>query len=88
MPERVMTPEMKRILTDALALSDDQRSVLADYLYASVVPIDPKVQEKVMEEVRERSRALDAGEAELIPAAEVFEELKNELRVLREPRKA
>jgi hypothetical protein len=78
MPKLTLSPEFKRILTEALTLSDEERLPLADYLSSSVVPFDPEVEAKVMAEVRERIRALKAGEMETNPAEEVFEELRKE----------
>jgi hypothetical protein len=86
MPETTLTPELKRILAEALALPDDQRSLLLDPLIASIDGFTPEVRVKWIEEVDSRIAAMDAGELETVPADEVFRELREELRRSRERR--
>ena len=71
---------LKRIENEALELPSSDRAQLATRLIASLegeTPDDPPEVERAWEEeIRRRLAELDAGTAELIPADEVFAELR------------
>ena len=71
---------LKRIENEALELPSSDRAQLATRLIASLegeTPDDPAEVERAWEEeIRRRLAELDAGTAELIPADEVFAELR------------
>ena len=72
---------LKRIESEALELSSTDRARLATRLIVSLedetVDDDPaEVEAAWDEEIRRRLAELDAGTAELIPADEVFAELR------------
>lgn len=71
---------LKRIESEALELPSSDRAQLATRLIASLegeTPDDPAEVERAWEEeIRRRLAELDAGTAELIPADEVFAELR------------
>ena len=75
---------LKRIESEALELSSSDRAELASRLIASLddeTPDDPvEVERSWDEEIRRRLAELDAGTAELIPADEVFAELRSRPR--------
>lgn len=71
---------LKRLETEALELPSSDRAQLATRLIASLdeeTTDDPAEVERAWgEEIRRRIAELDAGTAELIPADEVFAELR------------
>jgi putative addiction module component (TIGR02574 family) len=71
---------LQRLETEAMQLSSRERAELASRLIASLeedVTDDPAEVERAWgEEIARRVAELDAGTAELIPAEEVFAELR------------
>ncbi|QDV38374.1 addiction module protein [Tautonia plasticadhaerens] len=80
MPNVTLSPELHRLLSDALALSEQDRAILAESLLASLAPIDPRIDRLIAEEAESRIAAHDSGELDSIPAEEVFREVREELR--------
>lgn len=71
-----MTRATENLLRRALELSDAERAEIAGALLESLEPqADSGVEEAWRLEVERRVRAMDAGEAELIPWEEVREQL-------------
>jgi len=76
-----MSLPLKQIEAEALELSPRERAQLAHRLIVSLdddVEEDPAEVERAWEdEIRRRLEEVDAGTAELIPAEEVFAELRS-----------
>jgi putative addiction module component (TIGR02574 family) len=60
----------------ARALSPEERIRLAEELLATVQEVDPQVEAAWDEEIRRRIEQIDSGTAKLIPAEEVFAEVR------------
>ena len=60
----------------ARALSPEERVRLAEELLATVQEVDPQVEAAWDEEIRRRIEEIDRGKAKLIPAEEVFAEVR------------
>ena len=60
----------------ARALSPEERVRLAEELLATVQEVDPQVEAAWDEEIRRRIAEIDSGKAKLIPAEEVFAEVR------------
>lgn len=76
-----MTERVAQILELADGLSREEREELIDKLVGTVEPAeDEPVDEAVAREAVRRLREVEQGEAETIPAEEVFAELKARLR--------
>jgi len=60
----------------ARALSPEERVRLAEELLATVQEVDPQVEAAWDEEIRRRIEEIDSGKAKLIPAEEVFAEVR------------
>jgi len=60
----------------ARALPPEERVRLAEELLATVQEVDPEVEAAWDEEIRRRSEEIDSGKAKLIPAEEVFAEVR------------
>lgn len=60
----------------ARALSPEERVRLAEELLATVQEIDPQVEAAWDEEIKRRIEEIDSGKAKLIPAEEVFAEVR------------
>jgi putative addiction module component (TIGR02574 family) len=60
----------------ARALSPEERVRLAGELLATVQEVDPQVEAAWDEEIRRRIEEIDSGKAKLIPAEEVFAEVR------------
>jgi putative addiction module component (TIGR02574 family) len=75
---------LKQLEAEALELSPHERAQLAHRLIVSLddgVEDDPVEVERAWEdEIRRRLEEVDAGTAELIPAEEVFAELRSRTR--------
>jgi len=75
---------LKQLEAEALELSASERAQLAHRLIVSLdddVEDDPAEVERAWEdEIRRRLEEIDAGTAELIPAEEVFAELRSRTR--------
>jgi len=67
-----MTPEVSKLLEQALALSPEEQEALADSLISSLGDkVDPGVEAAWREEIARRIAELDSGEAKTIPWEEV-----------------
>lgn len=64
----------------ALALSPEDRLRLAEELLATVQDVDGDVEAAWDEEIRRRLAEIDDGTAKLVPAEEVFAEVRRLLR--------
>lgn len=64
---------------EALKLDNLERARLAERLIASLAP-DPEVEEAWNAEIIRRCHEIDSGTAELVPAAEVFAEIRSKLK--------
>ena len=60
----------------ARALPPEERVRLAEELLATVQEVDPEVEAAWGEEIRRRIEDIDSGKAKLIPAEEVFAEVR------------
>ena len=60
----------------ARALPPEERVRLAEELLATVQEVDPEVEAAWHEEIRRRIEEIDSGKAKLIPAEEVFAEVR------------
>jgi len=61
-----MTSEYKRILKEALKLSEDERELLGVMLFQSI-PEDPHYEEYWKEEIARRVKQIKDGTAKMIP---------------------
>ncbi len=66
-----MTAQARRILEEALALTEAEREVLADALNESLLPQDGELSAEWKTEVVRRIAAVERGESRLIPGDEV-----------------
>jgi len=64
----------------ALALSPEDRLRLAEELLATVQDVDADVEAAWDEEIKRRLAEIDDGTAKLVPAVEVFAEVRRLLR--------
>ena len=64
----------------ALALSPEDRLRLAEELLATVQDVDADVEAAWDEEIKRRLAEIDDGTAKLVPAEEVFAEVRRLLR--------
>ena len=69
----ILVEELSR---KALSLSPEERVQLAEALLATVQEVDAEVEAAWDEEIRRRIAEIDSGTAKLIPAEEVFAELR------------
>lgn len=69
----ILVEELSR---KALSLSPEERVQLAEELLATVQEVDAEVEAAWDEEIRRRIAEIDSGTAKLIPAEEVFAELR------------
>jgi putative addiction module component (TIGR02574 family) len=60
----------------ARALPPEERVRLAEELLATVQEVDPEVEAAWDEEIKRRIAEIDSGKAKLIPAEEVFAEVR------------
>jgi len=60
----------------ARALPPEERVRLAEELLATVQEVDPQVEAAWDEEIKRRIEEIDSGRAKLIPAEEVFAEVR------------
>ena len=74
------TPSLEQLLETILALPHADRAVIADVVADSLQPTDPEVEREILEIVRQRMAAYEAGEVETIPGEDVFRELDEELQ--------
>jgi hypothetical protein len=74
------TPSLEQLLETILALPPADRAVIADVVADSLHPPDPEVERAILEVVRQRIAAYEAGELETMSGEEVFRELDEELR--------
>ena len=61
----------------ALSLSPEERVQLAEELLATVQDVDAEVEAAWDEEIKRRVAEIDNGTAKLIPAEEVFAEIRS-----------
>lgn len=83
-----MGQPLKQLVSDALELPAHERAQLAHRLIISLdeeIEDDPaEVQRAWEDEIRRRMAEVEAGTAELIPAEQVFSELRARLRTIAE----
>jgi putative addiction module component (TIGR02574 family) len=70
----------KELSRKALALPREERLRLAEELLATVQVVDAAVEAAWDEEIQRRIDEIDNGTAKLIPAAEVFAEVRRLIR--------
>lgn len=73
----ILVEELSR---KALSLSTEERVQLAEELLATVQNVDAEVEAAWDEEIKRRIAEIDNGTARLIPAEEVFAELRSLIR--------
>ncbi|MCX4244311.1 addiction module protein [Paraliomyxa miuraensis] len=85
-----MSPEVERLLDEAMKLSDDERAVLAVILEDSLGDgsSEEEIEAAWLVEIRRRMAAVESGEAQLIPAEDVERELEEILDRASGPRRA
>lgn len=71
-----MSDLVEELARKARALPPEERVRLAEELLATVHEIDPEVEAAWEEEIRRRIAEIDSGKAKLIPADEVFAEVR------------
>lgn len=71
-----MSDLLEELSHKARALSPEERVRLAEELLATVQEIDPGVEAAWDEEIKRRLEEIDSGKAKLIPAEEVFAEVR------------
>jgi putative addiction module component (TIGR02574 family) len=73
-----MTPEVSRILEQALALSAQERGLVIDRLIESLddEPVEEGVEEAWASEIKNRVEDIRSGKVEMIPGEEVLRRLK------------
>ncbi len=71
-----MTTLVEELSRKALALSPGERVQLAEALLATVQDVDAEAEAAWDEEIRRRILDIDSGNAKLIPAAEVFADVR------------
>ena len=71
-----MSTLVEELSRKALSLSPEERVQLAEELLATVQEVDVEVEAAWNEEIRRRIAEIDNGTAKLIPAEEVFAELR------------
>lgn len=75
-----MTPQVSKLLEQALSLSVEEQEALADSLISNLGgKVDEGVQAAWEEEVKRRIEELDAGKAKTIPWEEVRERNRRKL---------
>ena len=77
-----MTPEVSRILEQALALSTQERGLVIDRLIKSLddEPAEDGVEEAWASEIKSRVEDIESGKAEMIPGKEIERRLAERLR--------
>jgi putative addiction module component (TIGR02574 family) len=75
-----MSDPVEELSRKARALPPEDRIRLAEELLASVQEVDPEVEAAWEEEIRRRVAEIDNGTATLIPADEVFAEVRRLLK--------
>jgi putative addiction module component (TIGR02574 family) len=71
-----MTDLVDELARKARALSPEERIRLAEELLATVQEVDPQVEAAWDEEIKRRIEEIDSGKAKLIPAEDVFAEVR------------
>jgi putative addiction module component (TIGR02574 family) len=71
-----MTDLVDELARKARALSPEERVRLAEELLATVQEVDPQVEAAWDEEIKRRIEEIDSGKAKLIPAEDVFAEVR------------
>ncbi|HZE61039.1 MAG TPA: addiction module protein [Burkholderiales bacterium] len=71
-----MSDLVDELARKARALPPEERVRLAEELLATVHEVDPEVEAAWDEEIRRRIEEIDSGKAKLIPAEEVFAEVR------------
>jgi len=71
-----MSDLLEELSRKARALPPEERVRLAEELLATVQEIDPEVEAAWDEEIKRRIEDIDSGKAKLIPAEEVFAEVR------------
>lgn len=77
-----MTPEVSRILEQALALSTQERGLVIDRLIKSLddEPTEEGVEEAWASEIKSRVEDIESGKVEMIPGEEIERRLAERLR--------
>ena len=75
-----MTDLVDELSRKARALPPEDRVRLADELLATVQEVDAEVEQAWDAEIRRRIAEIDSGTAKLIPAEEVFAEVRRLLK--------
>ena len=75
-----MTTLVDELSQKALELPAEERVRLAEKLLATVHGVDPEVEEAWDVEIQRRLAEIDSGTAKLIPAEEVFAEVRRILK--------
>jgi putative addiction module component (TIGR02574 family) len=75
-----MPHAIDKIFDDALAMPVADRVILAEKLLASLNPsLDPHIEQLWAKEAERRLGEIERGEARLVPAEEVFDEVRRRL---------
>ena len=71
-----MSDLVEELAHKARALPPEDRVRLAEELLATLQEVDPEIEAAWDEEIRRRIAEIDSGKAKLIPAEEVFAEVR------------
>lgn len=75
-----MSDLVDELARKARALPPEERVRLAEELLATVHEVDPEVEAAWHEEIKRRIAEIDSGKAKLVPAEEVFAEVRRLIR--------
>ena len=75
-----MSTLVEELSQKALTLPPEERVRLAEQILSTVQAIDAEAEAAWDEEIRRRIAEIDDGTAKLIPAAEVFEQVRRLIR--------
>ena len=74
-----MSSEAKKLLVQALALSEDERASLVEALGESLEPQNDSLPPEWNDEIRRRIDAVERGESKLIPGDEIEKRVRKVL---------
>jgi putative addiction module component (TIGR02574 family) len=75
-----MSDLVDELARKARALPPEERVRLAEELLATVHEVDPEIEAAWDEEIKRRIAEIDSGKAKLVPAEEVFAEVRRLIR--------
>jgi putative addiction module component (TIGR02574 family) len=80
-PEKIMSPQLKQLADQALALPEDERLILADVLWASVPnAAELEVDDELIAEIERREAEIASGAVKPIPYEQAMREIRESLK--------